>query len=181
LKVCQMLIEAEADVNVVDYLGTMPIYKQSSPPIVLELLKAKACINVMDNENDTLLHKAAKGGNVDVLKILLEWPSYECLQERQVFRDMVLDTQKRFPHTVAQVFAEMMTPLNALEASVRNNGGRTALDVAKWAQRISSFVAKVAPYSRSKPTYAMDYAGTIAYLQAYSARSDSIESQINKV
>jgi len=182
LKVCQMLIEAEADVNAVNYDGNMPIHKHCSPPIVLELLRAKACINVMDNENNTLLHQAAEGGNVDVLKILLEWTSDECLLERQVFRDMVLDTQKRFPQTVAHLFAQMITPLNTLEASVRNNDGQTALDVAKYAHGISSFIAKLAPrIQRPKPTYAIDYAGTIAYLRAYNARSDSSPSQINIV
>jgi len=182
LEVCQMLIEAGANVNAVNYDGNMPIYKHCRPSIVLELLRAGACINIMDNENNTLLHQAAEGGNVEVLKILLEWTSAECLLERQAFRDMVLDTQKRFPQIVAHMFAQMITPLNTLEVSVRNNGGQTALDVAKHAHGISSLIAKLAPKNqRSNPTYAVDYAGTIAYLMAYNARSDCSPSQSNIV
>jgi len=174
LKVCQILIEAKADVNAVDYEGAMPIHRHCRPSVVLELLRAKARINVTDNGHNTPLHKAATDGNVDVIKLLLEWPSDECLQERQIFREMVLDTQKRFPHTVAQVLAEMMTPLNDLEASALNNKGLTALDVAKRANEDSFILSpnKKARLEKFNSTYAMNYASAIAYLKAYNARSD---------
>jgi len=174
LKCCQLLIEHKADVNAVDYEGARPIHRHCRPLVVLELLKSKALIDVVDNERNTTLHKAASEGNVDLLKLLLEWPSEDCLQGRKVFREWVFVTQKRFPYTVAQVLAEMMTPLNDLDACARNSSGRTALDVAKSAHEDSSILVpnKKARLEKFNSTYVTDHKGAIMYLMAYNARSD---------
>jgi len=174
LKCCQLLIEWTANVNAVDYEGARPIHRHCRPSVIFELLKAKAYINVVDSEDNTALHKAASDGNVDLIKLLLEWPSDECLNGRNAFREMVWDTQKRFPHTVAQVMAEMMTPLNALDACARNNNDLTALDVAQSAHEDSYMLVpnKKARLEKFNSTYKRDYEGAIAYLRAYNARSD---------
>jgi len=174
LKCCQLLIEHKADVNAVDYEGARPIHRHCRPSVVLELLRWKATIDVVDNEKNTALHKAASDGNVELLRLLLEWPSENCLVGRRLFREMVFDTQKRFPYTVAQVLAAMMVPLNDLEACARNSSGQTALDIAKNAHEDSFTLVpnKKARMEKFDSTYKTDYKGAMAYLRAYNARSD---------
>ena len=68
-----MLVDAKANVNLVDNAGTSPVYTavENSHIVVLEMLvKARADVNLTDDEGISPVLLAASNNNVEILRVL---------------------------------------------------------------------------------------------------------------
>lgn len=139
----RLLLEAGADPNAVNFSGETPLHAVSDPRILQLLIQYRANVNAKDEHGQTPLHSAARHGNEEIVKGLLEQPN------------VMVDEQDERGHTALHLASSMnFEPTELLPWSGRSLGlfqtNREQLEQEEIAKRKRnlSIIAQLAPRSK---------------------------------